>query len=389
MKPNRIAVRNVGQIREADIRFGDLTVLVGPQATGKSIFLQLLKLVIDAPTIHSELRRFNIDWGNDLRNFLDLYFGEGMAAIWSPNESALSVDGEERDLKEFIKSRRRQHAPEERLFFVPAQRVMSLRDGLTRTFTEYRSGDPFALRAFSERLHNLIQNEFAQKAELFPQSNRLGSAYRDQIGKHIFGGFGLQTDAEKFQRRIALKGPNSESPLPYLVWSAGQREFVPLLLGFYWLIPPSRVSRRDKLEWVVIEELEMGLHPDAISAVLALVLELLCRGYRVCLSTHSPHVLDVVWALRFLKHQDGGPRDVLKMLGLKSTAGTNKMAQEALKKDYRVQFFDRNGRVKDISSLDPAADDRAEADWGGLTGFSGRVGDIVAEVANRTAQGSR
>jgi hypothetical protein len=38
--------------------------------------------------------------------------------------------------------------------------------------------------------------------------------------------------------------------------------------------------------------------------VLLLLLELLARGYRVCISAHSPHVLDVVWALKaILKHQ--------------------------------------------------------------------------------------
>ena len=39
--------------------------------------------------------------------------------------------------------------------------------------------------------------------------------------------------------------------------------------------------------------------------------------------------------------------------------------------------------MRDISDLDPGAEDIAEGGWGGLTEFSGRVGDIVAEVANR------
>ena len=46
MDPTRIKLANLGQIKEADVQFGDLTVLVGPQATGKSIFLQLLKLLM-------------------------------------------------------------------------------------------------------------------------------------------------------------------------------------------------------------------------------------------------------------------------------------------------------------------------------------------------------
>jgi predicted ATPase len=75
-----------------------------------------------------------------------------------------------------------------------------------------------------------------------------------------------------------------------MVWSAGQREFVPLLLGLYWLMPSTQSSRRGTIEWVVLEEVEMGLHPRAISVLLLMVLELVTRGYRVCLSTHSPQI---------------------------------------------------------------------------------------------------
>jgi len=47
---DELTVRNLGPIRRADIEIGDLTLLVGPQASGKSIFLRLLKLVLDAGT---------------------------------------------------------------------------------------------------------------------------------------------------------------------------------------------------------------------------------------------------------------------------------------------------------------------------------------------------
>ena len=63
-----------------------------------------------------------------------------------------------------------------------------------------------------------------------------------------------------------------------MVWSAGQREVIPLLLGLYWLMPSTRISKRRDVEWAIIEELEMGLHPHAISAVLLMVLELLTRA---------------------------------------------------------------------------------------------------------------
>lgn len=376
-----IDLKNVGQIKDAHVEFGDLTVIVGPQATGKSIFLQWLKLAVDKPAILEEFKKFNIDFQNDPKGFLDLYFGDGMQSIWSQH-SSVTVDGKVRDLAGFM--RQSPGSKDERLFFIPAQRVMSLREGMSRPFTDYRAGDPFVLREFSDRLHQLIQNEFGKKrSELFPQGKRLKAALRKKIGEHVFGGFQLRTDDEKYQKRIVLQDPKSEKALPYLVWSAGQREFVPLLMGLYWLMPPGAKTKHDTLDWVVMEEVEMGLHPDAITVVLMAVVELLARGYKVCLSTHSPHVLDLVWAMRYFQAYGGEDKDVLKLFKLPSNDPLKRMANEALKKDYRVYFFKRDGYVKDISALDPMDDDPEISGWGGLTGASSHVSSVVSEVAGR------
>ena len=48
-----------------------------------------------------------------------------------------------------------------------------------------------------------------------------------------------------------------------------------------------------------------------------------------------------------------------------------------------MYYFARDGKVHDISTLDPGSEAIAEGRWGGLTEFSGRVCDVVAEVANR------
>ena len=264
----------------------------------------------------------------------------------------------------------------------PAQRVMSLRDGVTRPFTDFRAGDPFVLRDFSEKIHGIVQTEIGLDEDVFPRRQRLNKVLREPLEEHIFGDFSLRKDTSGHQGRLVLNRGAGRA-LPYLVWSAGQREFVPLLLGLYWLLPPSKVPTRDSLEWVVIEELEMGLHPNGIGAVLNLVMELRSRGYRICLSTHSPHVLDIVWALRFFQDHEGTPGDVRKLLGLRSSSKTKRLADCALKSEFKTYYFGRDGAVRDISGLDPGSEDNAEGGWGGLTEFSGRVGDVVAEVAGR------
>ena len=379
----RIRAKNIGPVRKADIKFGDLTVFVGPQATGKSILLQLLKLVIDRPSIHKTMQRFGLAQRGYSSVFFDLYFGEGMNSIWSKSASRLRLENSEKrtDLATFSRPGRSKNP--ESMFYIPAQRVMSLRDGLTRPFTDYRAGDPFVLRDFSEKLHGIVQNEFGLDEDVFPRPQRIAAALRQPIEEHIFGRFGLRTDTSAHQGRLVLSR-GKDRTLPYLVWSAGQREFVPLLLGLYWLSPASRVPRRGSLRWVVIEEPEMGLHPNGIGAVINLVMGLRLRGYRVCLSTHSPHVLDILWALRFFQENEGQARDVLKLLGLASNPKTKDLANTALESELRTYYFARDGAVRDISNLDPGSNDLAEGGWGGLTEFSGRVGDVVADVASRS-----
>lgn len=384
----RIKASNIGPVNQADIRFGDVTIFVGPQATGKSIFLQLLKLLVDKNAIHETMKRFGLAQSGDSNTFFDLYFGEGMASIWKGKNSKLSLGQKNKpsDLKSIDLmgyTRRSRSKASEKLFYIPAQRVMSLRDGMTRPFNDYRAGDPFVLRDFSEKLHNIVQNEIGLDQNIFPRSQRLAATLRKPLERHIFGDFGLRTDTSGRQGRLVLN-PSSGHSLPYLVWSAGQREFVPLLLGLYWLLPPSRVPKRDDIEWVVIEEPEMGLHPNGIGAVLNLVMELRSRGYRVCISTHSPHVLDVVWALRFFQENGGETGDVLNLLGLARNNKTKELADFALNSSLKTYYFKRDGVVHDISDLDPGSDDIAEGGWGGLTEFSGNVGDVVAEVANRS-----
>ena len=75
IRQRRLKVENFGPIKHADIMFGSLTVFVGPQATGKSILLQLLKLLEDTPFIKKEFARAGVDWSGKFTDFLDVYLG--------------------------------------------------------------------------------------------------------------------------------------------------------------------------------------------------------------------------------------------------------------------------------------------------------------------------
>jgi hypothetical protein len=373
-------IQNLGQITEARLSFGDLTVLVGPQATGKSIALQLLKLMLDAGQVQEEMSKYGLDWEHRLPEFLDVYFGEGMRSIWQEGSTSIEWEGKPVDLPQMVK--RKRPNKEETLFFIPAQRVLALRDGWPRPFTDYTPGDPFAVREFSEKLRVLVEQEFGASGDLFPKERRLKREFRDLLQRHVFSNFHLKVDKFRSQKRLVLGPEDAKDSLPYMVWSAGQREFVPLLLGFYWLMPPTKVSTRDEIKWVVLEELEMGLHPRAIAVVLLLVLELVARGYRVCLSTHSPQVLDAVWALKHLKANGADSDVILDIFEAENTQSMRRLADIVMQKTLKVFYFDREtGRTRDISELDPSAEEEGQSGWGGLSEFSGRANRAVARSA--------
>ena len=377
---DRLELSNFCQVKQASIEFGDLTVFVGPQATGKSIALQLLKLLVDKGTVVRTLKRHGLDWRGDYREFLDIYFGEGMRRLVGDHTSA-RWRGKEIDWSRLISFKNREQL--ESLFYIPAQRVLTLPEGWPRPFSSYRRGDPFAVRDFSEKLRLLMEGGSGRGESIFPKTHRLKADIRKVLERNIFGSFELKVDRHTAQKRLILAKKGDDSGIPFMAWSAGQREFTPLLLGLFWLLPPAAISRREGIDWVVIEEPEMGLHPNAISAVLVLILDLLSRGYRVCMSTHSPHVLDVVWALRTVREHGAKSECLLDLFELPKNDQTRKLVDAGMKEPARVYYFEReSGEVRDISGLDPGSEDAREAGWGGLSEFSGRVADVVASVVN-------
>jgi hypothetical protein len=377
--PHTLSIRDFAQIAEADIALGDLTVLVGAQGTGKSLALQWLKVALDGHHVVRALK----DAGHDVkqtRTLIDLIFGVGMGAAWR-DESSITFDGAKVDPAALKKGR----AEAERLFFIPAHRSMLISDGWASPFQKLPADVPVVARMFSQ---NLFDRFTARSAgPLFPVTRKLKQAYRARIEEAVFhgGSVSLEQDAQHAKR---LKLVHDKAQLPFMTWTAGQREFTPLLLGLYHLLPSTKQAKQPGVDWVVIEEPEMGLHPEAINVVLLLVFDLLWRGYRVVLSTHSPHVLTAIWMLERLGRSADGWRLLCKAFGLGTSASLRSVAEAVLQKDYRVHLLgfgkDRKVHSTDISSLDPDAPSAAEAEWGGLTGYSSRFGDAVREAVNRS-----
>ncbi|GHT23633.1 hypothetical protein AGMMS4957_15450 [Bacteroidia bacterium] len=371
---NHLKIKSFGPIEEANVRFGDLTLLVGAQASGKSIFLQLLKLLIDKQHIRKSVEQFNYTWKKE-DDILDLYFGEDMAAIWSPN-SEVSLDNKPYSRNSLLSKKSN---AEEQLFYIPAQRILSIADGRPKNFMEFDTSAPYVLRYFSETLRLSLQN--GMETSIFPIPNLLKGTLRKSFNDSIFHDGKITLDDRTGQKKFRMSIGNMN--VPFITWSAGQKEFMPLLLAFYWLCPPSKVKTKDSYQYVVIEEPEMGLHPQAIKSVILQVIDLLSRGYKVIISTHSPVLLEFAWAFNLLKNSQSPDTALYELFDLEKNTQTNRLFDNILtNKSISTFYFSReNNKVitKDISTLDADSDDVNIAEWGGISQFAGKATDIVSK----------
>jgi hypothetical protein len=381
MTSTTLHIRNFAHLRDVKVEFGDLTVLVGAQGVGKSLVLQWLKAAMDGKQILSRLKDAGQE-PKDPGSVIDLIFGVGMGGAWS-KKTRVRLGA--REIKPL--SLGRVGNGEERVFFVPAHRATLISDGWAAPFQKLTAETPVVARLFSQNLFDLFSP--TQTGEpLFPRDRTLKREYRDLIDEAIFhrGTIALEEDAQHARR---LKLTHQGSQLPFMTWTAGQREFTPLLLGLYHLLPSRKRPKQPGVDWVVIEEPEMGLHPQAVRVVLLLCLDLLWRGYRVVLSTHSPLVLTVVWFLQRLRETKAPWQRVCDGFDVPPSQGLKRVAEVALNRKKLLKThllsFDPKGHdvgAKDISQLDPGADDDDVSGWGGLAGFSSKFSETVRLSAN-------
>lgn len=377
-----LKVKAFGPIKEATVEFGDLTILVGPQASGKSIFIQLLKLLIDKDPIRKTVEQYGYIWAKDKAKILDLYFGEGMSGIWR-EESEIKFDGKSYTKDFLIRGQGEKANTVEKLFYIPAQRILSIADGRPKTFMEFDNSAPFVLRQFSETLRQLIQNRMGKQDALFPVTKRLKKELRNSFNQSIFHDGKVVMDERSGQKKLRMEiaGMN----VPFITWSAGQKEFMPLLLSFYWICPPSQASMREDLEFIVIEEPEMGLHPKAIQSVMLQVIDLLARGYQVVISTHSPVLLEFAWVMNRLKEHQIDSDRLFNLFEINRSKPLKEMFETMLSsKQIKTYFFDREKEkviVRDISDLDAFSEDKGMEQWGGLSAFASRASDLVSTAA--------
>ena len=97
---DNFVVENLGPIAKADVSFGDLTILTGPQASGKTLFLETFKLCVDTKSIAADYLMANGASNVDI--FLDYFYGDHMHDIVN-GKTVASLNGSSEHINDRIK----------------------------------------------------------------------------------------------------------------------------------------------------------------------------------------------------------------------------------------------------------------------------------------------
>lgn len=367
---DNFVVENLGPIAKAEVDFGDLTILTGPQASGKTLFLETFALNLNMLYIAYDFAKSNSIGDTD--DFLDYYYGENLHNIIQDN-TRFSFNNRSMTKKQLFAEIQNCFKNCEKDFpfsldvilpnvlYIPAQRSLALSEGRIKTSDDFINS-PYSLVKFSWYLQEYVKKKSTE-------------ILKDKIKE-----FEFLSSAQINIRRNAgsprLEMTVDNQVIPYMAWSTGQRELAPLLMTVGYL------ENYTNRTYAIIEEPELGLHPRAIIEFMFTVLKLMKSGVKVVISTHSSTPLDFVWAMNHLKESNADIANIAEMFDfkIKDKSVFDGLAEKVIK----VYYFSPDKKTrkvysKDISSLDVYSEDEDVSNWGGMSLSADRAGSIVSK----------
>lgn len=399
----KLSVTDFSCIKSADLALAPLTILIGPQASGKSVISKLVHffygLLLDQFQSIEDLQSveefkgqvkqrfkewFPVDaWGNTkfciefsagdyqvrlTRVQYNESLGENMRVWFSPffekqYKDALSTfsavvqkRGEASDIEfdAFWKIREtgiavlRQHLKEDFLevqTFIPAARSFFTSVGKTIVaFEQGRVLDPLTMR-FGRLFANVRERSASPAISLM----RRKVPWLDPISSVMGGEIVIQRDREYLKTEDGRK-------IPLSAMSSGQQELMPLIM----MIRARSASFRRQRQLITIEEPEAHLFPAAQSALVETFTAMLAASSgsaSLLITTHSPYVLakinNVVKAHQ-VAHGKSEPEQkrVARIVPVRSWLNPKRLAAYALHDGYLAAINDNDEKLIDAVYLD-------------------------------------
>lgn len=325
----RIKIKNLGPIQDLEVEIRPLTLLVGRQASGKSLVAQVIFFF---RAIHSLLMRYytpelktETGWQerlikkilDDLRGTPFGYFAEGTAYLqyfsgktrWSVHvyrsNRTVRLNKEFKDfLTEHVASledRKASELHEWQWFFhnlfIPTERSVFTRLAGKAPTVLYAEFQPMLLRLFAEYLdaakeiYSKLYEKLGRKelARIFGE-DWLGSRnfILEQQIRAIQGKAYIPKHGPKLWKWMVHSEKDEKRIVPIEAASSGQMEAWP-----FFVVAATMGSILKRMS-VYFEEPETHLHPSAQVEVMRTIAYLVGRGQNFFLTTHSPYLLQIV-----------------------------------------------------------------------------------------------
>ncbi len=350
----RLTIESFGPIERAEIEPGDLTVFVGPQATGKSLAAQVLyffrryeSLLVDLQGSPDVITRAALEnwFGPDF----GVYVSVGTRLRWSPRTAGevQEVFWTDDGLRVSPSLARRITSPtqsEKAEVYIPAGRTLysflppySL---LSRVLASQEW--PGFILTFYETLGRTVSWLRRHQDDPMPEIDFLR-----ERAEAIFKG------RMRYSDETVMLQINGDL-LSTANIAAGQMELWP-----FWVIVEAGVrSHRFDAAQIYFEEPEAHLHPAAQRGVMEMIAYLVGRGTRFLVTTHSPYLLysinNLLLAHRVVEAGRALPDDIPAEAILRPS----QVSAYRFRPDGRVEsLMDREVGLIDESELDDVADD--------------------------------
>jgi len=366
-----LTIRNFGPIREADIQLRDLTIFVGPQATGKSLAAQALyflrgleDLLSPSTNAPRESVLSALQWW--LGNEPSVYTKPGTLLRWNDfelsQEERQQVQWEQNSLNPNDAMKKRiqtwwekgtQHAKTQVDYsktqvYIPAGRTLysflTLSSALP-LISRFRPEQqwPGYIITFYETLGKALERLSRDQGQVGLFSDSVSLRHLEQEIQPI-----LKGQIQYSHDTIVLK--TEQVLLRPVNIATGQMEVWP-----FWAIIESGLKSGTLApgSQIYFEEPEAHLHPGAQRSVMAMVAFLVRRGVRVLLTTHSPYILYAV--NNFLMAQ--------KVLDAGHTLPADVLSETALRPEQVAAYrFSPDGSVHNIMDMEVGLIDEDELD---------------------------
>lgn len=335
----KINVKNFSCIKEAELEIGRFTLIIGPQASGKSVLCKLVYFFIDLFQQQTRLITEGASFDNFKQSIKDEFHVWFPVSAWGNDPFVIEFKCGECEIK-FLRTSYRGNASDNfRIFVSEALKdhhsaLLAIADSIKKRNTPDKNGfdisTMWATREASEKsLEKIMGTDFVGNQLFVPA----GRSFFTSVGKAVsafeygrtldplilnFGRMfaqlrdrnlrifsGSNTNSESlvtslndiFGGEIKFDGKNEfviakdGRRIPLSALSSGQQELLPLITVLPRLLPRRREGTR---MLVYIEEPEAHLFPQSQSKLVEALSSMVSYSgslMRMIITTHSPYVL--------------------------------------------------------------------------------------------------